>query len=112
MNFDPIKLNRRENILFRKYLGTKKPAQGLQGRRDMVPHFSLNVNLLFSSKALLRLPNPTRGGGYQFKFHTVCVKSMSPVDIELFSLFVILYNITALHHNTNIFLLKSSNLNK
>ena len=32
---------------------------------------------------------------------------MSPVDIEL--LFAILYNITALHHNTNIFL--SSNLN-
>ena len=34
----------------------------------------------------------------------------SPVDIEL--LFVILYNITALHHNTNIFLWKSSNSNK
>ena len=35
---------------------------------------------------------------------TVGVKSMSPVDIEL--LFVILYNITALHHNTNLFSLE------
>ena len=33
--------------------------------------------------------------------YTVGVKSMSPADIEL--LFVILYNITALHHNTNLF---------
>ena len=30
---------------------------------------------------------------------TVGVKGMSPVDIELF---VILYNIIALHHNTNV----------
>ena len=33
--------------------------------------------------------------------HTVGVKSMSPVDIKL--LFGNLHNITALHHNTNIF---------
>ena len=43
--------------------------------------------------------------------HTVGVKRMSPVDTEL--LFIILYNIIALHRNTNIFFLwKSSNLNK
>ena len=36
--------------------------------------------------------------------YTVGVKSMSPADIEL--LFVILYNITALHHNTNLFSLE------
>ena len=42
---------------------------------------------------------------------TVGVKSMSPVDIKL--LFIILYNIIALYHNTNVFFpLKSSNLNK
>ena len=42
---------------------------------------------------------------------TVGVKRMSPVDTEL--LFIILYNIIALHRNTNIFFLwKSSNLNK
>ena len=35
---------------------------------------------------------------------------MSPVDAEL--LFIILYNMIALHRNTNIFFLKSSNLNK
>ena len=33
--------------------------------------------------------------------YTVGVKSMSQVDIEL--LFVILYNIIALHHNANVF---------
>ena len=32
--------------------------------------------------------------------HTVGVKSMSPVDIEL--LFITLYSLTALHHDTNI----------
>ena len=37
--------------------------------------------------------------------YTVGVKSMSPVDIEL--LFVILYNITALHHNTNLFFFRN-----
>ena len=37
----------------------------------------------------------------QSKNSTVGVKSMSPLDTEL--LFVILYNITALHHKTNIF---------
>ena len=42
---------------------------------------------------------------------TVGVKRMSPVDTEL--LFIILWNIIALHRNTNIFFLwKSSNLNK
>ena len=35
---------------------------------------------------------------------TVGVKSMSPLDIEL--LFAILYNITALDPNTNIFSIK------
>ena len=39
-----------------------------------------------------------------FSKYTVGVKSMSPADIEL--LFVILYNITALHHNTNLFSLE------
>ena len=34
------------------------------------------------------------------KIYTVGVKSISPVDIEL--LFVILYNITALHHNKKV----------
>ena len=33
--------------------------------------------------------------------YSIGAKSMSPVDIEL--LFVILYNIIVLHHNTNIF---------
>ena len=42
------------------------------------------------------------------KLYTVGVKSMSPVDIEL--LFAILYNITALNHNTNIFSIKTSSL--
>ena len=43
--------------------------------------------------------------------YTVGVKRMSPVDTEL--LFIISYNIIALHRNTNIFFLwKSSNLNK
>ena len=37
---------------------------------------------------------------------TVGVKSMSPVDIELL-LFVILYNITALHHNRNLFFFRN-----
>ena len=42
---------------------------------------------------------------------TVGVKRMSSVDTEL--LLIILYNIIALHRNTNIFFLwKSSNLNK
>ena len=46
-----------------------------------------------------------------FSIYTVGVKRMSPVDTE--SLFIILYNIIALHRNTNIFCLwKSSNLNK
>ena len=40
----------------------------------------------------------------EYQPHTVGVKSMSPADIEL--LFVILYNITALHHNTNLFSLE------
>ena len=38
---------------------------------------------------------------YQLLPHTVGVKRMSPVDTEL--LFIILYNIIALHRNTNIF---------
>ena len=47
---------------------------------------SLNINLLCTSLIII---------------HTVGIKSMSPVDIEL--LFDILYNITTLHHNTNVF---------
>ena len=49
---------------------------------------------------------------YDFPIQHVGAKSMSPVETEL--LFVILYNITGLHHNTNIFFCRNhaSNLKK